>query len=61
MLDKSSTPVVGVKAIYKEVAKATEELVGALGHAEIKAIRVALANRHCVNRAFDLLGLTYPD
>jgi len=51
----------GVKVVYKEVANGTEELVGALGHAEIKAIRVALANRHCVNRAFDLLGLTYPD
>jgi len=28
---------------------------------ENKAIRAALADRHRVNRAFDLLGLTYSD
>lgn len=51
----------GVKDVYKKVAKATEEHIGALGNMEIKAIRAALADRHRVNQVFDLLGLTYPD
>lgn len=47
--------------IYGEVAEATKELVGALSNAKAKAIRAALADRNCINRAFDLLGLMYPD
>lgn len=46
----------GIKAVYREVAV---ELVDALGSSKIKAIRVALVDRHHVNQAFDLLGLTY--
>ena len=49
VLQKSSYSVAGVKAIYREVAEATEEIVGSLGSAETKAIRVALADRHRVN------------
>ena len=51
----------GIKTIYREVEEATEEQVGALGNVEAKAIRVALADRHRVNRAFNLVGSTYPD
>ena len=47
--------------MYKKVAKAVEGLIRALGTQENKAIKVALADRQCVNRCFDLLGLTYPD
>ena len=46
---------------YKKVAEAVEELIEALGTAENKAIKIALADRHHVNRCFDLLGLIYPD
>jgi hypothetical protein len=46
VLQKSSSLVVGVKDVYKRVAEATEELVGALGNTENKAIRAALADRH---------------
>lgn len=56
-----SSLVVGVKAVYKEVAEATEELVSALGNTEIKAIRATLTNHHRVNQSFDLLGLMYPN
>ena len=38
-----------------------EELIRALGTAENKAIKIALTDRHCVNRCFDFLGLIYPD
>ena len=38
-----------------------EELIRALGTAENKAIKIAMADRHHVNRCFDLLGLVYPD
>jgi hypothetical protein len=47
--------------MYKMVSEAIEELIRALGSTETKAIRIALANHHRVNRAFDLLGLAYPD
>jgi len=47
--------------MYKKVAEAVEELIRALGTAENKAIKIALADRHCVNRCFDLFGLIYPD
>lgn len=60
MLQKCSSPVSRVKAIYKKVAEATKELIGALRSTVNKAIRVALADHHRVNRAFDLLGLMYP-
>lgn len=39
----------GVKVVYKKVAKATKDLIGALGNMETKAIRATLADRHCVN------------
>jgi hypothetical protein len=65
VLQKSNSLVAGVKDVYKRVAEAAEELVGALGNTENKSIRAALANRHhrwgSMNQAFDLLGLTYPD
>jgi hypothetical protein len=61
VLQKSSSLIAGVKDVYKKVAEATEELIGVLGNTENKAIRAALADCHRVNRAFDLLGLTYPD
>jgi hypothetical protein len=32
--------VAGIKAVYKVVVEATEELIGALGSSEIKAIRL---------------------
>ena len=51
----------GVKAFYKKVVEATEEFIGALGNIETKVIRATLADRHHINRAFDLLGLTYLD
>ena len=61
MLQKSNTPAAGVKVMYKKVAKAVEELIGALGTTKNKAIKIALADCHRVNRCFDLLGLVYPD
>lgn len=61
VLGKGNTHATGVKAVYKEVAEATEELVGSLGTTESKAIRAALTDRHRLNRLYDLLGLTYPD
>ena len=61
MLQKSNTPAAGVKVMYKKVAEAVEELIGALGTAENKAIKIALADHHRVNRCFDLLGLIYLD
>ena len=61
MLWKSDTPAAGVKVMYKKVAEAVEELIGALWTTENKAIKIALADRHHVNRCFDLLGLIYPD
>jgi uncharacterized protein YwlG (UPF0340 family) len=61
VLQKSSLTVARIKVVYKEVAEVAEELVGAIGSSEIKTIRVALADCHRVNRAFDLLGLTYLD
>jgi phosphoribosyl-ATP pyrophosphohydrolase len=51
----------GIKAIYRKVAEAAEELVSALGTIENKAIRATLADRHRVNQSFDLLGLMYPN
>lgn len=38
-----------------------DELIGALGTTKNKAMKVALADRHRVNRCFGLLGLVYPD
>ena len=61
VLRKSNTLITGVKVMYKKVAEAVEELIGALGTAKNKAIKIALADRHRVNRCFDLLGLVYPD
>ena len=61
VLQKSNSSATGVKVMYKKVAEAIEELIGALGNTETKAIRIALADRHHVNRVFDLLGLAYPD
>jgi hypothetical protein len=58
---RSGSSVAGVKDVYKKVAEATEELIGALGNTEIKAIRATLADRHRVIQVFDLLGLTNPD
>ena len=46
--------------MYKKVAEAVEQLIGALGTDENKAIKIALADHHRVNRCFDLLGLIYP-
>ena len=46
---------------YKKVAEAVEELIEALGTAENKAIKIALADHHRVNRCFNLLGLIYLD
>jgi hypothetical protein len=46
VLQKSSSLVARVKDVYKRVAEETEELVGALGNTENKAIRAALADRH---------------
>lgn len=60
-MGKCKNHAAGVKAVYQEVAKAAEELVGSLGNREIKAIRAALADHHRVNHLFDLLRLTYPD
>ena len=51
----------GVKAFYKKVVEAIEEFIGALGNIETKVIRATIADRHHINRAFDLLGLTYLD
>jgi hypothetical protein len=59
VLQKSSTPAVGVKVMYKKVVESMEELIEALRTAENKAIKIALADRH--RRCFDLLGLVYPD
>ena len=61
MLRKSDTPAAAVKVMYKKVAEAVEELIGALGTVENKAIKIALVDRHHFNRCFDLLGLIYPD
>lgn len=61
VLQKSSSTVVGIKAIYREVVEVAEELVGALGSFKIKAIWAALADSHRVNRALNLLGLMYLD
>ena len=61
VLWKSNTPAAGVKVVYKKVVEAVEELIGALGTAKNKAIKIALADRHRVNRCFDLLGLVYSD
>jgi hypothetical protein len=36
VLQKSSTPTAGVKVVYKKVAEYVEELIGALGTAEIR-------------------------
>ena len=47
--------------VYKKVAEAMEEIIGALGTAENKALKIALADHHHVNWFFDLLGLIYPD
>jgi len=49
VLRKSNTPAAGVKVVYKKVAEAVEELIGSLGTAENKAIKVSLADRHRVN------------
>ena len=51
----------GVKTMYEKVAEAIEGLIGALSTQENKVIKAGLADRQCVNRCFDLLGLTYPD
>lgn len=61
VLRKSNIVAASVKVVYKKVAEAAEELIGALGNAENKAIKIALANRHGVNHYFDLLGLVYLD
>lgn len=61
VLQKSSSLVAAIKAVYMEVAEPIEKLVSGLGNTEIRVIHVALANHHRVNHAFDLLGLTYPD
>jgi hypothetical protein len=53
--------VEAVKSVYKRVAEMVDELIGALGTQENKAIKIALANHPRVNRCFDLLGLTYPN
>ena len=47
--------------MYKKVVESIEDLIGALGTEENKVIKIALADRHRVNRCFDLLGLTYLD
>lgn len=47
--------------MYKKLAKAIECPIRALGTQENKVIKVALADHQCVNRCFDLLGLTYLD
>ena len=57
MLRKSNTLAAGVKVVYKKVAKAIKELIGALWNTKNKAIKIALADRHRVNRCFNLLGL----
>ena len=49
VLQRSGSSVVRVKAVYKKVAEAIEELIGTLGNMENKAIRAALADRHRVN------------
>ena len=49
MLQKSNSSVAGVKTMYKKVSEAIEELIGALRSTETKAIRITLADRHCVN------------
>jgi hypothetical protein len=61
VLRKSSTLAARVKVVYKKVVESVEELIGALGTTKNKAIKIALADRHRVNRCFDLLGLVYPD
>jgi hypothetical protein len=61
VLRKSNTLAAEIKVVYKKVVECVEELIGPLGTAKNKVIKVALANRHRVNRCFDLLGLTYPD
>ena len=61
MLQKCSSPVPRVKVVDKKVVEATEELISALCSTKNKVIRAALADLHHVNRAFDLLGLTYLD
>ncbi|XP_066351472.1 autophagy-related protein 23-like [Miscanthus floridulus] len=61
VMRKSNTPAAGVKVMYKKVVKAMEDLIGALGTAENKVIKIALADRHRVNRCFDLLGFVYLD
>ena len=57
VLRKSNTLAAGVKVVYKKVVEAVEELIGALGTAENKAIKIVLADYHRGNRCFDLLGL----
>jgi hypothetical protein len=47
--------------VYKKVEESVNELIGALGTAKNKVIKIALADHHRVNRCFDLLGLVYPD
>jgi len=61
VIQKSKISMEGVKALYRRVAETIEDLIGALGTAENKVVKVALADRPRVNRCFDLLGLTYPD
>jgi oligoribonuclease NrnB/cAMP/cGMP phosphodiesterase (DHH superfamily) len=61
VLQKSNSSAARVKTMYKMVSEAVEELIRALGSTETKAIRIALADHHRVNRAFDFLGLAYPD
>lgn len=51
----------GLELIYKKVGEAVEVLVGKLEGAEVKKIHTALAGRRRLNRAFDLLGIGYPD
>ena len=49
VLRKSDTLAAGVKVVYKKVAEVVEELIGSLGTAENKAIKIAFVDHHRVN------------